>query len=91
MRRSLAVERARECLDEICAALPDGRVLMVTHTTLLRLVLCSLLGLPLAAYRSLFPLVRNCALTEIRISDDQRSLLQFNTPLPDGPDSGASE
>ena len=40
---------------EAAAAHPDGRVLVVAHQTLLRLLLCSLLGLPLDHYRAVFP------------------------------------
>lgn len=75
-----AVGRARAALHEICAELPDGRVLVVGHSTLFRLLLCDLLGLPLGAYRRLFPLLRNCALTELLVRDGQPALLQYNTP-----------
>lgn len=75
-----AVERAGAALREIRAELPDGRVLVVGHSTLFRLLLCDLLGLPLGAYRRLFPLLRNCALTELLVDDGGAALLQYNTP-----------
>jgi broad specificity phosphatase PhoE len=76
-----AVARALACLEDITSDAPDGRVLIVTHTTLLRLVLCRLLGLPMSDYRRRFPLVRNCALTEIRLDGLRTALLQFNSPV----------
>lgn len=78
-----AVRRALECLIDIRAEAPDGRVLLVWHATLLRLVLCRLLGIATSEYRRAFPTVRNGALTEIRLSDDNCALLQFNTPIDD--------
>lgn len=79
-----AADRGAACVQDVALAHPDGRVLVVTHTTLLRLVLCELLGLPLPEYRRLFPFVRNCALTELRLNAEVVSLLQFNVPV-DGP------
>jgi broad specificity phosphatase PhoE len=77
----IAAERAIACFKDITLAHPDGRVLVVTHTTLIRLALCKLLGLPLAKYRSVFPFVRNGALTEIRLDGDRVSLLEYNAPI----------
>jgi broad specificity phosphatase PhoE len=56
-------------------------VLVVAHTTLLRLVLCQLLGLPLSEYRRVFLWVRNCGLTEIHLDGDLVSLLEYNVPI----------
>jgi broad specificity phosphatase PhoE len=76
-----AVARALACLHEVRGLDPDGRVLVVAHTTLARLVLCELLGLPLADYRRRFPFVRNCSITEVRLDGDPPALLEFNSPL----------
>ncbi|MFC4908238.1 histidine phosphatase family protein [Actinomadura gamaensis] len=76
-----AAERFSSCLDEIVARHPDGRVMVVAHTTAIRLVLCHYLSLPLSEYRRVFPSVRNCALTELRLADGHAALLEFNTPL----------
>lgn len=84
-----AVRRALDCLTDIRAEVPDGRVLLVWHSTLLRLVLCRLLGIPTSEYRRVFPVVRNCALTEIRMTGDSCSLLQFNTPIGEQAPEGA--
>ncbi len=80
-----AATRALECLAEIGDATPSGRVLVVTHNTLIRLVLCRLLGVPLAHYRARFPSINNCSLSEIRVVRGERAaLLQLNAPLTDG-------
>ncbi|WP_079249133.1 histidine phosphatase family protein [Streptomyces sp. IMTB 2501] len=76
-----AADRAIECLEEIARKLPDGRALVVAHSTLLRLVLCKLLGIPLARYRQVFPALHNGALTELRLRDGQASLLRLNAPV----------
>jgi broad specificity phosphatase PhoE len=76
-----AVARASACLDEIAAAHEGGRVLVVWHSTLMRLVLCDWLGIPLSEYRRRLPMVRNVGLTEVRVGGGRRSLLQFNTPV----------
>ena len=77
----LAAERFTACLADVCRAHPDGRVLVVAHTTVIRLALCSLIGVPLKEYRRLFPAVRNCALTELLHVDGRTAVLEFNTPV----------
>lgn len=77
-----AVDRALDCFREIAAGEPDGRVLVVAHTTVLRLVLCHLLGIPLRDYRRVFPYLRNTGLTVVRFGDDGAALLEFNSPVP---------
>jgi broad specificity phosphatase PhoE len=72
-------------LRDIGAMCPNGRVLVVAHNTIIRLALCSLLGIPLAKYRTVFPTVRNVALTEIRLDNESAALLQYNTPLSVSP------
>ena len=80
-----AAERFTACLHDIAEQHPDGRVLVVAHTTAIRLALCRLIGVPLSEYRRLFPFVRNCGITELRITDGQTSVLEFNTPIePEG-------
>jgi probable phosphoglycerate mutase len=75
-----AVVRARACFDDIGTVHPDGRVMVVMHTTLVRLCLCQLMGVPLREYRRLFPSVRNCAVTEIRVDGETAAMLEFNSP-----------
>jgi len=69
------------CLREIADQQPEGRVLVVAHTTMIRLALCRLLGAPLSDYRRLYPAIGNCALTEIRMAGRRPALLQFNGPV----------
>ncbi|GAA2265810.1 histidine phosphatase family protein [Nonomuraea roseoviolacea subsp. roseoviolacea] len=68
-------------LEDVRAAQPDGRVLVVAHTTAIRLALCRLIGVPLGSYRRLFPSLGNCAVTELRLRDGQVAMLQFNSPI----------
>ena len=79
-----AANRFTECLQEIAADLPGGRVLVVAHSSAIRLALCRLIGVPLSEYRRLLPTLRNCALTEVRLRDGRVALLQFNTPPEEG-------
>ena len=76
-----AAERFTRCLRDIAATNPDGRVLVVAHTTAIRLALCQIMGIPLREYRRLFPFVRNCSLTELRLHEGQFSVMEFNSPL----------
>jgi 2,3-bisphosphoglycerate-dependent phosphoglycerate mutase len=76
-----AAGRAVSALREIAASHPQQRVLVLAHNTVIRLALCSLFSIPLARYRTVFPGVRNGALTEIRFEDDSAALLRYNCPL----------
>ncbi|GAU69082.1 phosphoglycerate mutase [Streptomyces sp. NBRC 110611] len=75
-----AAARAADCLADIAREQPHGRVLLVAHSTLLRVLLCHLLDIPLAGYRRVFPELRNGALTEIRVEHGRTALLTFNAP-----------
>jgi probable phosphoglycerate mutase len=76
---AIAALRAMEALRELARG--EGRVLVVTHNTLLRLVLCEVLGVPLDRYRTVFPSLKNGALTELDFSKRGIGLLTFNVPL----------
>jgi broad specificity phosphatase PhoE len=73
-----AALRAVSALRDIALAQPRQRVLVVAHNTLIRLTLCSLFSIPLASYRTVFPAVRNGALTEIRLQGENAGLIQYN-------------
>ena len=79
--KPLAGLRLAACLHDISESKPGCRILVVTHTTAIRLTLCHLLGAPLSDYRRLFPAIHNCALTEIRMTGRRPALLQFNVPI----------
>ncbi|UCM91064.1 histidine phosphatase family protein [Streptomyces marincola] len=80
-----AAARTAAALRGLGALHPAGTVLVVGHSTALRLALCALLGLPLAGYRRLFPRLDNVAVTEIGLPADPAgpaSLLSLNRPFP---------
>lgn len=70
-----AIARAAAAFREICAQQPDGRVLVVAHSTLLRLVLCALLGIDPESYRQVFPNLRNATVTTLDLADDGAAAL----------------
>ncbi|MDP8962370.1 MAG: histidine phosphatase family protein [Actinomycetota bacterium] len=76
-----AAGRAMACLRDIAGTHPAARVLLVTHNTLIRLVLCELLGLPLSRYRQTFGRMRPCARTSIELDREAASLLEYNVPI----------
>ncbi|WP_030237235.1 MULTISPECIES: histidine phosphatase family protein [unclassified Streptomyces] len=76
-----AAARGVRALRDIAAAHPGGRVLVVAHNTLLRLVLCTLLSIPAREYRRVLPRLRNAAISELRMnSDGSAALLSLNVP-----------
>jgi probable phosphoglycerate mutase len=79
-----AVDRYLTFLADLEADHPDGRVLVVGHSTAIRLTLCHLLGVPLRKYRRVFPFLVNCALNEIILRDGAISLLALNLPVTSG-------
>lgn len=64
-----AVARSRPALTQAAEHHPDGTVLIVAHQTLLRLLLCDLLEIPLDHYRRIFPRLDNVARTVVRPAD----------------------
>ncbi|MET9917133.1 histidine phosphatase family protein [Streptomyces sp. NPDC059605] len=81
-----AAARGAAALRRIAAGHPGQRVLVVAHNTLLRLVLCELLSIPLGSYRRVFPQLRNTAVSEVRIGESGGALLSLNVPCaPDTP------
>lgn len=76
-----AATRFVTVLNEISVQHPEARVLVVAHTTAIRLALCHLIGVPLGEYRRLFPRLDNCALTELRLGHGQVAILQYNSPI----------
>lgn len=78
-----AIARGRTALAEIAQSNPGGRVLLVMHNTLIRLLLCDLLGVTPARYRDVFPQLDNVAITEIQLGAQPPALLRFNAPIPE--------
>jgi probable phosphoglycerate mutase len=78
-----AAQRGVEAVYDIASSASlHSRVLVVAHNTLLRIVLCELLQIPISRYRSTFPTLANGTLTEISLNSGHTSLLSFNAPLP---------
>lgn len=77
-----AAARGSGALRRIAGEHEGERVLVVAHNTLLRLVLCELLGIPLADYRRVFPQLRNAAVSELRLAPDaeRAALISLNLP-----------
>ncbi|WP_405948022.1 histidine phosphatase family protein [Streptomyces prunicolor] len=76
-----AATRGTAALHRIAAAHPDQRVLVVAHNSLLRLVLCRLLSIPLGEYRRVFPRLRNAAVSELRLQEGAvAALMSLNVP-----------
>lgn len=59
------IARALPVFDDLYSELPDGRILIVAHATLLRLLLCELAGIDADGYRDLLPVLGNCTITTI--------------------------
>lgn len=76
-----AVSRGRAALDAMVAGHAGQKVLVVAHSTLIRLLLCDLLDIPLRRYRQVFPALGNCALTEVDISKRGAGLITLNIPI----------
>lgn len=75
-----AVERALPAIAETLAGDPR-RVLVVAHQTLLRLLLCHYLGIPLDHYRTVFPRLEGAARTVVRPAEHgPAALVALNVP-----------
>ncbi|MCI3239219.1 histidine phosphatase family protein [Streptomyces spinosisporus] len=75
-----AADRGAAALRRIAAAHDGERVLVVAHNTLLRLILCRFLSIPLAHYRRALPQLRNAAVTELRMDAESVGLISLNVP-----------
>ncbi|GAA0715873.1 histidine phosphatase family protein [Dactylosporangium roseum] len=81
-----AVERFHAGLAALIERVPDGSALVVAHSTIIRLVVCAALGLPLAEYRRRLPVLEPTAVTTLRLSDEgvPAALLAYNVPVSEG-------
>lgn len=77
---SAAATRAASCLHELASHHAGQRVLIIGHSTLTRLALCLLLGIDLGLYRRRFPVLVNCAITQLRLRGGDTSLIALNLP-----------
>lgn len=85
-----AAERGLAALADLVSGRDDdAQLVVVAHSTLIRLVLCRLLGLPLDDYRRRFPKLANTAVTTIEVAAEASvaelergaQLLRFNAEL----------
>ncbi len=79
-----AADRGVRAVHKIVAAAPGERALVVAHNTLIRLTLCSLLGIAVGNYRTVFPRLDNATLTQLLVPSDGSAgtaLLSFNVPI----------
>lgn len=74
-----AVARAIAALRE----LNGDRTLVVAHNTLIRLITCAVLGIPLREYRRRLPVLGNVATVTLRMADPV-ALLAYNVPVAAG-------
>ncbi|GGM36117.1 histidine phosphatase family protein [Dactylosporangium sucinum] len=81
-----AVDRFHAGLAALHARVPEGSALVVAHSTIIRLVVCAALGLPLAQYRHRLPALDPTAVTTLRLAGDgvPMALLAYNVPVSEG-------
>ncbi|GAA3507982.1 putative phosphoglycerate mutase [Streptosporangium album] len=81
-----AVTRAMAGLGDLVTADPGGRILVVAHSTLIRLLVCAVLGVPLGDYRRRLPSLDPVSTTTFRFSggDGPVALLAYNVPVSRG-------
>lgn len=80
----LAIDRALPVLRAIAQQHESGRVLIVMHSTLLRLLMAELLGINPDRYRTIFPELDNCSLNEIEFDwtrPRETKLIRFNAKV----------
>lgn len=75
-----AAARVVEVFHAIGRAHAGERVLAVAHNTLIRLLVCSVLGLELRDYRRLLPALGPAALVRLRWQDGRVGLEAYNVP-----------
>lgn len=81
-----AVRRSFAGLLDLVAADPGGRILVVAHSTLIRLLVCEVLGVPLRDYRRRLPALAPSATTALRfpVTGGPVALLAYNVPVSGG-------
>jgi probable phosphoglycerate mutase len=79
-----AVERALAAIGDLAVACPEGRILVVAHSTLIRLIVCAVLGVALGDYRRKLPRLAPASRTDLEIGGGSAALLAYNVGLPPG-------
>ncbi|WP_433375495.1 histidine phosphatase family protein [Actinoplanes sp. CA-142083] len=79
-----AVERALAALGALTEAYAGGKILIVAHSTLIRLVVCAVLGIPLGEYRRKLPGLSPASRTDLRFENGSAALLAYNVGITPG-------
>jgi broad specificity phosphatase PhoE len=74
-----AVRRMRSAIADVLR-MEAPRPLVVTHNSVLRLLVCDVLHVPLKDYRRVLPIAEHCAITELSMDDGKLALRRFNAP-----------
>jgi broad specificity phosphatase PhoE len=81
-RPSDAIRRARPALTEaLTSARADGLLVIITHSTLLRVLTMDLIGIPVARYRTLLPAIEPASGVVLRIDGERTGILAVNPHL----------
>jgi broad specificity phosphatase PhoE len=75
-----AADRVHEAFHQLARQHEGQKVLVVAHNTLIRLLVCRVLGLELREYRRLLPTLDPAALVRFRWQDGTVGLEAYNTP-----------
>jgi broad specificity phosphatase PhoE len=73
-----AATRALEVYRDLHRRYGGQKVLVIAHNTLLRLSLCTMLGIPLRNYRKRLPRIVNAAVSEVRFGSEGGALYSLN-------------
>lgn len=73
-----SIARYHAAIARIRAAHPEGRVLVVSHGTAIRLITCDLLGIDPNRYRDLMPEMLNCGRTTFEFRENRIIFHGFN-------------
>jgi probable phosphoglycerate mutase len=85
-----ALARMQAAVSDVLALKAFG-ALVVTHSHVLRLLICHSLSIPLARYRRLLPIAEHCAVTEFSVADGQLALRRFNAVVEPRPSSARKD
>ncbi|WP_166353697.1 histidine phosphatase family protein [Phytoactinopolyspora limicola] len=77
-----AADRATAALTDIAARHPGEHVLVICHNTLIRLIVCRYLGVPMGRYRTVLRGLDPVATTRLLFSPDQPVMLQYYNRTP---------
>jgi probable phosphoglycerate mutase len=82
-----AARRFHAAIADLVAGGSPGPILVIAHSTIIRLHLCDVLGLPLRDYRRRLPVLDPAAATTLRYPaspGEPIALLGYNVPIPPG-------